>query len=79
MNKELLMRSQNNTAVLEAEEDFETAGAPRVKTEKAAQDRSAPHVHCGYGACSISGCYCQSYSGQGYTCANCGHNYASHW
>ena len=33
----------------------------------------------GYGACSSSGCNCQSYAGSGDTCSNCGHNYATHW
>jgi hypothetical protein len=33
----------------------------------------------GYGACSSSGCNCKSYSGSADTCANCGHNYATHW
>lgn len=33
----------------------------------------------GYGACSISGCYCQSYMGGDATCHNCGHNYYSHY
>jgi hypothetical protein len=33
----------------------------------------------GYGACSSSGCNCQSYSGSADTCANCGHNFATHW
>ena len=33
----------------------------------------------GYGACSSSGCNCQSYGGSGNTCSNCGHNFATHW
>jgi hypothetical protein len=33
----------------------------------------------GYGACSSSGCNCQSYAGSADTCSNCGHNYATHW
>jgi hypothetical protein len=33
----------------------------------------------GYGNCSASGCYCQSYSGSADTCANCGHNFATHY
>jgi len=33
----------------------------------------------GYGACSSSGCNCQSYAGSGNTCSNCGHNFATHW
>ena len=36
-------------------------------------------VTAGYGACSVSGCHCQAYSGQDYTCVNCGHNYSMHW
>jgi hypothetical protein len=62
-----------NTAVLDAEESQSPAAVLK------AEQTPAPHHKCGYGACSISGCYCQSYSGQAYTCANCGHNYASHW
>ncbi|WP_158225000.1 hypothetical protein [Brunnivagina elsteri] len=34
---------------------------------------------CGYGACSVSGCYCQAYEGNANTCENCGHNYQRHW
>ena len=33
----------------------------------------------GYGQCSGGGCNCQSYSGNADTCANCGHNFATHW
>lgn len=33
----------------------------------------------GYGACSVSGCNCQSYMGNDATCQNCGHNYSLHW
>lgn len=33
----------------------------------------------GYGACSVSGCNCQSYMGNDDTCQNCGHNYSLHW
>ena len=40
---------------------------------------SETRVEQGYGACSSSGCNCQSYSGSGDTCANCGHNFATHW
>ncbi len=38
-------------------------------------------VHCGYGKCSYSGCYCQQYQGNASTCQNsgCGHSYADHW
>ena len=36
-------------------------------------------AHAGYGACSVSGCHCQAYQGQDYTCVNCGHNYSMHW
>ncbi len=34
---------------------------------------------CGYGKCSIGGCYCGSYAGNADTCSNCGHNYQAHW
>lgn len=33
----------------------------------------------GWGACSVNGCYCQSYMGNADTCQNCGHNYSLHW
>lgn len=33
----------------------------------------------GYGACSTSGCICQSYAGQGPLCENCTHSYEQHW
>jgi hypothetical protein len=46
---------------------------------EAQQGGSLSREQSGYGRCSISGCYCQEYAGQGYTCENCGHNYASHW
>ena len=38
-------------------------------------------VHCGYGSCSYSGCYCQKYQGNASTCQNsgCGHSYGDHW
>ena len=38
-------------------------------------------VHCGYGKCSYSGCYCQKYQGNASTCQNsgCGHSYGDHW
>ncbi|MGJ5633280.1 hypothetical protein [Nostoc sp. CALU 1950] len=36
-------------------------------------------IHCGYGACSASGCNCKGYEGSGETCENCGHNYSKHW
>ena len=41
--------------------------------------RSENKVEQGYGACSSSGCNCQSYGGSGNTCSNCGHNFATHW
>jgi hypothetical protein len=34
-------------------------------------------AQAGYGACSL--CACPAYSGSGHVCANCGHNYQSHW
>jgi hypothetical protein len=36
------------------------------------------HIHDGYGYCTISGCPCQSYMGQGDLCTNCGHQYVMH-
>jgi hypothetical protein len=35
--------------------------------------------HCGYGACSSSGCNCKQYEGNANTCGNCGHSYDRHW
>lgn len=39
------------------------------------------YLHCGYGRCSSSGCYCQKYEGNATTCQNsgCGHSYGDHW
>jgi hypothetical protein len=45
-----------------------------VKTKQTKKNKSP---WCGYGECQY--CYCQSYQGNDYTCANCGHNYYSHW
>jgi hypothetical protein len=50
---------------------------PAVHTH--AHDGEHAHVHNGYGACSISGCPCQSYMGQDNLCQNCGHQYTAHW
>lgn len=33
----------------------------------------------GYGACSISGCPCQAFTGNQNNCQNCGHRYTDHW
>lgn len=38
-----------------------------------------PEVKMGPGACSVSGCNCQSYMGNADTCQNCGHNWSLHW
>jgi uncharacterized protein (DUF983 family) len=38
-----------------------------------------PEIKMGYGACSVSGCYCKGYMGSADTCQNCGHNYGLHW
>ena len=35
-------------------------------------------AHAAYGKCTVSGCYCCAYSGQGNLCANCGHQYSDH-
>jgi hypothetical protein len=40
---------------------------------------TAEKADAGYGACSVSGCYCQSYMGSGPLCQNCGHQYGMHW
>ena len=40
---------------------------------------TAERADAGYGSCSISGCYCQSYMGSGTLCQNCGHQYGMHW
>jgi hypothetical protein len=50
--------------------------------EKAASTAPAPPetmFEQGAGGCSSPGCNCPNYSGSGNTCANCGHNYATHW
>ena len=36
-------------------------------------------LRAGYGRCSVSGCNCPSYMGNGELCGNCGHNYSLHW
>jgi hypothetical protein len=38
--------------------------------------RATP-LRAGYGRCSQ--CACQAYQGTGQICANCGHNYSTHW
>jgi hypothetical protein len=75
MSDQLLMSPQSSTAVFDAEED--AIDGPMVKVKS--HHDPVPHIHDGYGACSASGCNCQAYSGSAYTCANCGHNYATHW
>lgn len=40
---------------------------------------SIGRAKAGYGACSISGCPCQAFMGQGNNCENCGHLYSAHW
>jgi hypothetical protein len=35
-------------------------------------------AHAGYGKCTVSGCYCCGYGGQGNLCSNCGHQYTDH-
>jgi hypothetical protein len=35
-------------------------------------------AHAAYGKCTVSGCYCCGYGGQGNLCSNCGHQYADH-
>jgi hypothetical protein len=60
---------------------------PMTETEPRATSpapNAEPHTHAicrGAGACSKSGCNCQSYEGSGSTCANsgCGHSYSDHW
>jgi hypothetical protein len=74
MCDQLSTGSDSNTAVLEADEALLE---PTVRTEIG--DQPTPHVHNGAGQCGISGCYCQTYAGSAYTCANCGHSYGSHW
>lgn len=49
---------------------FVGVAATVLTTEKAS---------AGYGACSVSGCYCQGYMGSGPQCQNCGHQYGAHW
>jgi hypothetical protein len=46
----------------------------------AAESAAAPHqVMQGYGACSAYGCNCPGFTGSYQLCANCGHNYQTHW
>jgi hypothetical protein len=40
---------------------------------------NTPPLKAGYGRCSVSGCTCPAYMGQGDLCGNCGHNYSLHW
>jgi hypothetical protein len=35
-------------------------------------------AHAAYGKCTVSGCYCCGYGGQGNLCSNCGHQYSDH-
>jgi hypothetical protein len=41
-------------------------------------DNEPPTKRCGYGACSVSGCYCKGYMGTADLCSNCGHAYPAH-
>lgn len=61
---------------------------PRTETERRETSPATPNaapepqaIRKGYGACSKSGCNCQSYEGSGSTCGNqgCGHAYEDHW
>jgi hypothetical protein len=36
------------------------------------------HILDGYCGCTISGCPCQAFLGQGDLCTNCGHQYTMH-
>ena len=36
-------------------------------------------AEAGYGQCSVPGCPCQGYYGNGPLCQNCGHQYGAHW
>lgn len=38
---------------------------------------AAANAHAGYGRCSA--CNCPGYTGSQWVCANCGHNYQTHW
>lgn len=40
---------------------------------------AASEAKAGYGACSVSGCYCRGFMGNQDLCANCGHQYGMHW
>jgi hypothetical protein len=51
----------------------------RTKQTVKKEMEKKPAIHMGYGACSVSGCNCQSYMGSADTCQNCGHNYGLHW
>jgi hypothetical protein len=59
-----------------------TTETERRETSPSHAAEPSQHAACsGYGACSKSGCNCQSYEGSGSTCGNsgCGHSYSDHW
>jgi hypothetical protein len=35
-------------------------------------------AHAAYGRCTVSGCYCCGFMGNGNLCSNCGHQYSDH-
>lgn len=35
-------------------------------------------AHASYGKCTVSGCYCCGFAGNGNLCSNCGHQYSDH-
>ena len=60
---------------------FKQTLKPRLIVSSIRFSQKSTSPHCGYGACSSSGCNCQKYEGNGSTCANsgCGHGYDRHW
>ncbi len=58
-------------------DDFWTPDEPAPAAARSAA--GPPAVQDGYGACSLRGCNCPSYTGQADLCGNCGHKYSDHW
>jgi translation initiation factor 2 gamma subunit (eIF-2gamma) len=50
----------------------------RTKSIEKIEMEKKPHIHMGYGECSVSGCNCRAYMGSADTCENCGHNKELH-
>lgn len=48
-------------------------------SETTATPRDERAVVHGYGQCAAGGCRCVAFSGPAGLCANCGHNFTTHW